>query len=385
MSEITTTGFVRTRLDERLANLIAAMQAIFGTDIDVSPESLDGQTLGIFSESISNLDQLAEDTYQGFNPQSATGLALSRLVQLNGIRRIAGAYSTITLQATGTQGTVIPVGSLARNPSTNVQFTTLAEATIDSTGLVLIPAQATIMGALVSEAGSVTKIDTPIYGWQAVTNLTDALVGRAEETDEQLRIRRAKSTATPGLSITDAIYGAIANVVGVRYVQVYENDLDIPDPVTGQAPHSVHAIVDGGADADIARVMFDKKTIGTTSLGAVVTSITDNQGALHLVRHDRPVDVNIYVVVNMHQRTGWPVDGVDQIKAAIVAWALANQGIGDELIYSHLYSPINSVPGTSVDSLYIGTTASPAGTANIAIAYDRIARFNLARITVNVT
>lgn len=385
MTAITPAGFVRTRLDERVANLVAQAQAIFGADIDVDPDSLDGQLLGIVAESISNLDQLAEDVYQGFNPQSASGLALSRLVQLNAIKRRPGAYSTATLQATGTQGTVIPAGSLVRNPATGAQFQTIADATIPSAGTVAIAAQATAYGPLTALAGTLTKIDTPIYGWQSVTNPVDAIPGKLEETDEQLRIRRAKSTATAGLSLVDSIYGGVANVDGVRSAVVLENDQDTADPTTGQAPHSVYVIVDGGADADIAQVIFDKKTIGTTSLGAVQVPINDSQGVPHTIRFARPTDKNIYVTINLHQKAGWPVDGVAQIQAAIVAWALANQSIGDEVIYSHLYSPINSVVGSSVDSLYIGTAPSPSGTANIAVAFNEIARFDTSRITVNVT
>ena len=88
MTQLTAQGFTRTRLDERLSQLQDAMRAIFGPNINLDPDTMDGQTLGIFAESTSNLDQLAEDVYHSFNPQSATGVALSRLVQLNGIRRI---------------------------------------------------------------------------------------------------------------------------------------------------------------------------------------------------------------------------------------------------------------------------------------------------------
>lgn len=385
MSAVTPDGFVRTRLDEYFAQLVAATQAIWGADIDVDPDSLDGEQLGIYAESVSNLAMLAEDVYNGFSPQGATGLALSRLVQLNGIRRIAGDYSDVVLTATGTEGTVVLAGSLVRNPTTNVQFQTLADATIPSSGTVNIAARATVFGPLTSPAGTVTRIDTPIFGWQSVTNAADAIPGRLEETDEQLRIRRAQSTATPGVSILDSIYGAILALSDVRHVAVYENDQDTPAPITGQAPHSIKAIVDGGANGDIAQVIYLKKTIGTTSLGDVVVSIDDTQGHPHDIRFARPVDVDIYVTVNLHTRPGWPANGADQIKAAIVAWALENQNIGDELVHSNLYSPVNSVPGSSVDSLFIGTAPAPAGTSNIVVDFDEITRFDTSRIVVNVT
>lgn len=384
MSEITPQGFVRTRLDERVAALNEAMRVIFGQDINLDPESPDGQIIGLFAESVSNLDQLAEDTYHSFNPQSATGLSLSRLVQFNGIKRLAGAYATVTLRAVGSQGTVIPAGSVVSSATTGVKFQTLADATIGGTGQADIAARAIEFGAVVAQAGTLTSIDTPIFGWQTVTNLLDAVPGRDEETDEQLRVRRANSTATPGLAIVDAIYGAIANLTSVLHVVVYENDQDVADPITGQDAHSIYAIVDGGDNTEIATVIFQKKTIGTKSLGDVVVAIPDSQGIDHDIRFARPIDVPLYIEVTLQTRTGWPVDGEQRIKDALVAWGQLEQSIGEEVIYSRLYSPVNSVPGSSVTALTVGTAPSPTGTVNVPIDFNEIARIDSSRITVNV-
>lgn len=385
MTTITSTGLTRTRLDERLAALQTAVQAIFGDTINLDPDTIDGQTLGIFAESISNLDQLAEDIYQGFNPQSATGLALSRLVQLNGIKRIEGAYSTVILTATGTEGTEIPAGSLVSSPTTSVVFETLEDATIPASGTVNIAAQTQTMGAIAAPAGTLTKIDSPVFGWQTVTNTNDATLGRAEETDESLRLRRAKSTSTPAQAVLDSVYGALANIAAVSQVRVFENDQDTVQPVTSLPPHSIYCVVDGGAAADIAAAIWLRKSAGATMYGAITQQITDNQGNPHDIKFSRPTDVNIYIVINLVTRTGWPSDGATRIKNALVAWALTEQEIGEELIHSRLFSPVNTVPGFSITSLFIGTSPAPSGTANIAVAFDAIARLDTSRITVNVT
>lgn len=384
MTAVTAQGFIRTRLDERLAEIQAKMRAIFGDDISVDADDIDGQTLGIYAEAASNLDQLAEDIYQGFNPQYATKQALSRLVQLNGIRRIAGAYSTATIRAVGTQGTVIPAGSQVSSPTTGVKFVTQAEATIGVSGQVDIAASATEMGALLAPAGTLTKIDTPVYGWQSATNPADATPGRDEETDEQLRQRRAQSTATPAQAVLDALYGAIANIPDVLQVRVFENPADTTD-ANGMPPHSIYCVVDGGDDADIAAAIWVRKTAGATLVGTEEVVTTDVQGNPHTMRFSRPGDVDVHIEVNVTTRTGWPTDGDERIKAALVAWGQAEQQIGEELIYSRLFSPINSVPGHSVDSLYIGLTASPSGTSNIAVGFDELARIDSSRITVNVS
>ena len=383
MTQLTSQGFSRTRLDERLSALQNAMREIFGQSLNLDPDTIDGQTLGIFAESISNLDQLAEDVYHSFNPQSATGMALSRLVQLNGIRRIEGTYSIVDLLCVGQQGTVIPAGSLVKSTATNATFQTVADATIPAAGEVTIQARASAKGAVLAPAGTLTKIDSPIYGWQTVTNPLDAVPGRDEETDEQLRLRRRASTATPGQAIVDALYGALSNIASVLQARVYENDQDTAD-ANGLPPHSIYCVVEGGTDADILKTIWLKKTAGTTTHGTTTGTVTDSMGNPHTLKFSRPVDVNVWVTVNLHTRSGWPTDGVQRIKDALTAWAVANQVIGEEVIHSRLFDPLNSVPGHSIDSLYIGTAANPAGTANIAVPFDGLARFDSTRIVVNV-
>jgi uncharacterized phage protein gp47/JayE len=383
MTQLTSQGFTRTRLDERLTALQEAMRAIFGPTLNLDPDTMDGQALGIYAESISNLDQLAEDVYHSFNPQSATGVALSRLVQLNGIRRIEGTYSTVTLRCVGSQGTVIPAGSLVKSTATNATFETTEEAVIPASGEVDVAARSAVKGALLAPAGTLTKIDTPIFGWQTATNLLDAAPGRNEETDEQLRLRRRASTSTPGQAIVDAMYGALTNIPEVRQAKVYENDQDVID-ANGLPPHSIYCIVEGGADADILDTIWLKKTAGTTTHGTTAGQVTDSMGNPHTLNFSRPTDVNVWVTVNLHTRPGWPTDGAQRITNALTAWAVANQSIGEEVIHSRLFDPVNSIPGHSIDSLYIGTAANPAGTANIAVPFDGLARFDSTRIVVNV-
>lgn len=385
MSAITDTGFERTRLDDRFAALQDAARAIFGPSLNLDPDTIDGQTLGIFAEAISNLDQLAEDIYNGFSPQSSTGAAFSRLVQFNGIRRIAGAYSEVTVRCTGNQGTVIPAGSLIGSPSLTVTFQTTVAGTIADTGYIDIPARCTVMGEKLAPTGTLTKINSPLYGWQSVTNLADASPGRDEETDEALRIRRSASTSTPAQAVLDSIYGAIANIPQVKQARVFENDQDTTQPVTGLPPHSIYAVVDGGLDADIAKAIWLRKSSGATMVGSTSVAIHDSQGNPHTIKFGRPIDVDVYIAIDLTTRPGWPTDGVARIKTALLDWARDEQLIAEELILSRLYSPINSVPGFTVDSLFIGTAPSPTGTVNIPIAFDEIARLDSARITINVT
>lgn len=380
MTAVTDQGFDRTRLDERYEALVADMRVIFGSDINVDPDSIDGQTLGIFAEMISNLDQLAETIYHSFNPQSATGAALSRLVQLNGIRRIPGSYSKVMLTVVGQVGTSIPAGSLVQSTS-NVIFAVQEDVLIPSTGTVDVMALATQVGPQLAPAGTVTKIATPIFGWQSVNNVLDATPGRFEETDEQLRLRRRASTSTPGVAVLDSIYGALANLDNVVQALVMENYTGVTD-ANGLPPHSIYAVVNGGDDNQIAETIWLKKTAGATLYGNESVVINDSLGNPHQIKFGRPDPVEIYVNIVLTKKPGWPTGGETLIKDAIVNWANTELQIGEELIRTRLFEAINSIPGHSVSVLGIDTTSPGSGTVDIAIPFDGLAMFDSSRITV---
>ncbi len=388
MTQLTDTGLVVTRLSDRIANLTTAFQTIFGLDLVTDPDSPDGQLIGVFAESLNNLEMLLGQIYGMFDPNAAVGDVLHRLVQINGISALPGTFSSVTLTLGGTASTVIDAGTLFHSATTGAAFALDAAATIPGSGTVDATATAVVLGAQAAPAGTISgsaAIDTPIFGLQTVNNVAAATLGRDPETDGQLRLRRSRSVAGSAQSVLDSIFSAVDNLDGVLHAKIYENDKPLPDPVTGQAANSIHVVVDGGAPADIVQAVFLKKTVGIPTLGALSGTVMDSQGRPHTINFDRPTDVDVFVVVNISQRPGFPLDGAAQIQAAIVAWAEGEFDIGQEVIQSDIYSPVSTVPNKSISSIFIGTAAGPTTTANIEVALSAIARFDLSRIVVNVS
>ncbi len=383
MTQVTSLGFLRTRLDERFAQLQTDYRAIYGEDIQVNPDDVDGEFLGLLAQAINDVDSLAEVVYNSFNPQSATGLALARLVQLNGIKKIPGVYSYVDLTVTGQQNTFIPANSIAKDAITGTKWLTQTDVTLDVTGLSVVSARSENRGAIGAVAGDITKMDTPIFGWQTVTNVNPAIEGRNEETDEELRVRRTKSTNTPAQCIVDAVYGALANLPGVRLARVYENFEDTVD-ANGQAPHSIYCIVEGGVILDIANIIWLKKTAGTTMVGDVLTVIQDSQGLDHTVKFARPTYSDVYITVDVTKHVGYPTDGAAKIKQALVDYGLT-LGVGVDVEQPRLYTPINTVPNHKITAVKIGLAPAPAGTADIVVPFNGLARIATARIVVNET
>lgn len=381
-------GFKRKRLDQLLEELNAEVKSIFGDNFNVSPESPDGQVNGVISESNANLWEIAEDAYNAFNPSAATGASLSNLVQLNGITRLPATSSRTQLTLTGAPSTLIPAGSLVSTSDTGEQFATEVDVTLDGAGNGTVFASALVTGPIEVLAGTLTVIDTPITGWVSATNLADADVGTNEETDVELRARRERSVATDAQAIIDAIFAAVANVPGVTQTVVLENDTDVTDG-NGLPPHSFQVITVGGVDEDIGDAIWLKKPAGILSFGNTTVQIIDSQGIPHNISFSRPTEVDIYVTVTLNTFAEYPANGDDLIKQAIVDYAngelVAGRGfsLGDDVVYTRLYTPINSVQGHEITDLRIGTSPSPTGTVNIPIATTEISNFLVVNIVVN--
>jgi len=237
------------------------------------------------------------------------------------------------------------------------------------------------------DANTINTILTPVLGWDSVTNILAASAGRLLETDEELRLRFRNTKFERASNILDSLYAALLNVDGVEEVAIYENDTNVTDS-NGVPPHSFLPVVLGGSSQLIAEAIWLNKPMGISSQGNTVISITDSQGFPHDIGLERPNPVTVYVELTINTAAEsnfvFPGNGVDLIKDAILAYAKDNFGVGDDVIYSRLYTPINSVEGFQIDSLFIGTSPSPVGVANISVDFNAIASFEAVNISVTV-
>lgn len=387
---ITATGFNRKRLDEILEDKNDLLKSIFGQNFNTTPQSPDGQVNGAYSESDANLWEIAEICYNAFNPSAATGVTLSNLVQLNGIVRLPATGSLVILNITGTNGTLIPAGSRVSTDPTSGQtqdFETLFDVTIAG-GIAEVQARSTKTGPVSALAGTVTIIDTPISGWDTVTNGADAQLGTNEETDVELRARRELSVSRDANSVVDSIFAEVSAVPGVTSATVLENFTDAVD-ANGLPRKSIQTIVVGGTDLEIAQAIYVKKPAGILPFGDVPIVVTDTQGFPHTISFSRPTEIPIYVIVNTVKGAGYPIDGDDLIKQGIVNYArgLLIEGagffLGDFVIHSRLFTPCNlSAPDHDIQSILIGIAPTPTLEDNIVIAASEISVFTTANIDI---
>lgn len=240
------------------------------------------------------------------------------------------------------------------------------------------------VGPFEQRAMSIDTISVPIAGWDKITNPVAAVTGRLQETDPELRERFRNSKFVQSANIIESLIDALSNVAGVTDVQVYEND-QMTTSLEGVPPKSFMPIVLGGLPTDIGNAIWYNKPTGISSTGNATVQVVDSLGFVHSISYKRPTEIPIYVTVNITSTGTLAGDAPATIRQNIVDFGEENCFIGDDVIYSRFYTPINAVPGHMVNSLKIGTSPSPTGTSNVVINFDQVATFNPANVIVTVS
>lgn len=385
---ITSSGFTPMRLQDIKTALETALKAVFG-DINVEPVSVFGQFIGVMSKIMADWWEALEDVYLSEYPATASGRALDNVVALVGLTRLAAIHTEVTCQLTGTTSTVVPAGSQVANTNGDI-FSLQDDVTIPNDGVFL----AVESGPIPAVADTVTQIITPITGWDAVNNTDVGITGRDEETDAELRLRREASLSIIGAGTVEAIRSRIINgIENVTNCAVFENTSDIVDPISNRPPHSLEIVVSGGDSTAIAELIWQIKPGGiqlyNNPSGGQTEVVIDSNGDDQTIYFTRPTVKYCHVeitIVNFSDEEEFPIDGVDQIKAAVLEYA-NNFTLGKDIIIQKWYVPVYSIPGLSEVTIRHAITNSPGGTPswvtnNISIASTEIIELALDRITV---
>lgn len=405
MAGVTSAGFEAKRLAdvesdaaEQLRTIVdpasgESLQPEFGSEDPAM------QVVHVPLEGVGLAWQAAQLVYQQFDPKAATGPSQSNLVQLNGITRQDASASVAPVQLVGTPSITIPSGQLISDVNNVNQWSTTTDIELDGTGVGTGKASCLVLGPVAAISGSLINIVTPYPGWTGVTNTADADLGRNVETDTELRQRRDRSTMAPAASPVESVYANLANLTGVTYARVRQNNTLVVDS-NGIPGKSVAAVVVGGNDLDIAYTLLARTGISSAWFGNTSQVLFDAQDEPYTVSWTRPTPLPVYVELELEivNPNVFPADGLQQIKDAIRAYAQGGApalGIDDgfstsgfppgaTVILSRLYTPINFIPGHRVVSLFIGTSANPTGTADIPTPWDQVPLFLDGNIDITV-
>lgn len=319
------TGLTTATRAELLAAMTLAYQTIYGPDINLDPDTPDGQQMNIFIQAVlDNLDLLTQ-IYNQFDPDTAIGKVLDQRVAYNGIQRQAGTF-TVTpitivtdraLNLSGLDQSNNPVYTVSDNSGTEWEL--MESQTIAVAGTYVFNFQAALPGATLTIPNTITTPVSIVLGVTSINNPTAALsIGLNEESDAALKIRRQKSVSLASQGYLSGLLAALENITGVSAAFVYENTSGSTD-VNGVPGHSIWVIVAGtGAPADIARAIYNKRSTGAGMFGAQSYIITQVDGSPFTVYWDDVVAETVYIKFTASSLDGIHPPNVSAIRTQLV-------------------------------------------------------------------
>lgn len=349
--------------------------------ISLSASNASGVTVSVVTVQNSTAYTITYATNTGSNTITFTSDISATVDEiLNGLKSvITGGHPTLNSSVVGTGASATLV--INRNDI----FSTVAFTTSVNLGITKVRTIGEVVavnsGVIQQPANTIDTILTPMLGWDSVINPGAATPGTERETDEELRLRFRNGKFDRATNTYDAIYSALINLDNVTEVTIYENDTSVVDG-NGVPAHSFLPIISGGLSQSIGNVIWENKPTGILSYGNTSVTVTDIQGGTHTVSFSRPNPVVIYISMDITTDVNFPANGNDAIRSAIIQFFTDNFGTGDDVIYSRLYTPINSVQGHQVNSLFVGTSPSPTGVTNLPIAFDSIASISSINIVI---
>jgi uncharacterized phage protein gp47/JayE len=360
---VTAAGFVVKPLAVIKSELEADLQAAFGAEINLQPESVFGQLVGVLSERLSDAWDLAQSVYAANDPDSANGDQLDNVCAITGTKRKKAIKSTVVLTCIGTAATVLSIGRVVSVLNAGTRFTNKASATIAAlaayvvggtyalgglctnggnvykvasittgitgggagpagtgtaitdggvvwrfmgvgTAAVDVPMEAEQTGAAVANAGTLTQIETPVAGWASCSNAAGAVVGSAAETDPALRLRREQELLARSAGTVNSLRTSVLGVSGVRACVIFENATDVVDG-NGLPPHSFEAVVQTDAainpavNTDLPAELLETGPAGIQSYGTSSAVVVDDSGHSQTVKWTEATQKPVYVIVNV--------------------------------------------------------------------------------------
>lgn len=299
---------------------------IYGTDINLDPNSPDGNWVNIFALCKEDMEQFALSLGTMFDTTQAVGSFLDAAVQFNGLFRKGGTYTQTQINITTNQTvTLNGINNTTATPFTisdgNGNLFYLITTQSLTNGVNTLNFQAANMGFVQVVQNTLTVVVTPTQGVLVSNNPSVPYNdGANQETDAQLRTRQQVSTVGISTHKTMSLYAALSQLVGVEQAVVYENCTNMTNSI-GLAPFNIWVIVEGGTVSEIAQIIYDYLSDGTPMKGSTSYAITQIDGSIFEVYFDVAAQVNLYIHLNIESLTNSSIDN------AAIATYLANNYI----------------------------------------------------------
>lgn len=376
-NSLTSTGLTIATQSELQESAQTAFKTIYGPNINIGPETPDGQIINIPIQAALDLEELLMTTYNTFDPDNAIGTILDQRVALNGIQRQAGTFTvtniTLVLSQSvnlyGLDQTTQSVFTVADNAGNQYQLQTTQLGV--GPGTVVYAFQAAIPGAITPVPNSITVPVTIVLGVTSINNPTTyTTLGVNEESDAALKIRRQISVSLPSQGYFQGLEAALENINGVTYAYVEENNTGTTNG-DGVPGHSIWVIVAGsGAASSIAQAIYTKRNAGCgmyAPSGASSYTITQVDGSLFTVYWSDVTTQNLFIrfeVTSLNQTSAPNISAI--LNSTTGLPGIFTPGPAAEVNINQLSTLVQSIdPNTLVTNSGFSTTVGGSYTATL--------------------
>lgn len=235
-----------------------------------------------------------------------------------------------------------------------------------------------VNGKRPQNANHINTIQSSVFGWNSAYNPFDAEEGRDKMNDSELRLHHFQTKFASSTSQLSAMYSEIKKIVGVRYVNIAQNVFD--SPVNGIISHSFAPVVLGGNQDKIGQAILNTAPLGIASYGDVAVTAYDINSNPVVVKFSRPDLVSIKISIVLETYPEFQESSPNLIRQAIIDY-ISTLTVGDSILYSRLFTPINTVKGFSVVSMKIGRVGGVLSSENIQLTHKEIATISASDIT----
>ena len=325
------------------------MKEIFGQDTNFDQDSPDAQLVNIFAQCIRDLSECIVQVFNSFDPDQASGSVLDSRVLYNGVIRKGGTYTQVGITIVADRNVIIEGIDQKSEDEINEdnvftiqdyngnKYYLLNTTTLKTGTNADIVFRAQYMGEVWYLVNSINEIVTYKRGVISVNNPDAPLMtGVAEETDEQLKIRRSRAVGLGMLGSVEVLQASLRQLTDVVDAVVFENNTDY-DTEDGIPPHSVWIIVRGGTLKDIANVIYLRLNAGCGMKGDTTVPVTTIFGDTFDVSFDVAVPENLSIRLHVAA-----VNGVDVIDPKILA---------DYIAYNYNFNIYEPATSTRIDAV----------------------------------
>jgi hypothetical protein len=381
-----------------LTGVLSDIDQAFGGGVNQKSTTSQGQLAQSFSAIIGDKnDQIAEIVNQ-INPDVAAGRWQDALGRIYFLDRIPASGTVVTGACNGLVGTVIPAGTIAQDTN-GYRYATTGSVTIGSSGSVDAQFQNLENGPIPCGTGALSKIFTAVTGWDSVANASAGALGTYVETRADFEARRRNSVALNAVNSVQSIY---ANVLAVdNVIDAYVRDNPTSSTVTYGAtsysiiPHSVVVSVAGGASANIAQAIWEKKPLGCDYNGTTTATVTDTSGyelpyPAYTVKWVTPASTPVYFAIQIANNTLMPSNIVGLIKSAVISAFSGSDGgsrarIGSTIYSGRYYSGISATDANvQILSVLMGLSAIGATHTAQSFGIDQLPTLSETNILVTL-